>query len=858
MKKLKISKKKEDKTQEINITEEITSNNTKPKKKGRIKNIIISVILFGAIGIVSLILVFALYIIITSPDFDKEKLYSKEATVLYYSDGVTELARFGRDNRVLVSYDELPEVLIDAIVATEDSRFFQHKGMDLGRFGVAFIGQLLNRGGAGGASTITMQLNKKSFTSDEARGIEGIVRKFTDIYMSIFKIERNYTKEEILEFYVNSMWFANDGNLNYTSIAGVEQACQYYFGKSVRDISLAEASIIAGMFQNPSLINPYRFPDRVRTRQKTVLKLMVDHGYISEDEKDAVLSIPIESLLAPRDNETSSANQAAIDYVLKQVQNNLGIDPYVTPVKIITTIDKDIQDVLNQLEDGTLFEFKDNVKDLQEGMAITSMADGSVKALSGGRGYQAKGTNHATDIVRQPGSSAKILFDYGPAIEYLNWSPATYILDEETTYSNGTVIRNADRKYNGLISMRTALSGSRNIPALKTFKAVAAEDKSLIENFVHSLGINYGGDLYEAASIGGFEGVNPLQMSAAYAAFGRSGYYIAPYAYTKVTDITSGEIFEYKPERVKVMSEETAYLITSILLTANDKGVGGIKVSGTDIAAKTGTTNVDSKTMSDLGLKGDITRDAWNITYSPEYSIALWLGYDRITSDNYLTSTIGNTNRKGIMNAVGSKVYSKNKSFSKPSSVISVEIEKDTIPLQLASEFTPADMRITELFKEGTEPTEVSTRYAKLATPTGGSYSFDGTQLKLSWTGISTPNDYSTSYLQDYFNTYYEDFATKYYEERVKYNNTNIGSLGYSIYRDDNGTLTYLSRTENNSFTIANPPTGTYTYVIKAEFSIFKANASSGLEIRTNTGADSNITEIIQDEPEPSGGNELD
>lgn len=835
-----------------NKSKNITKKEATNKKKGRIKNIIISIILFGAIGIVSLILVFSLYIILTSPDFNKEKLYSKEATVLYYKDGITELARFGRDNRVLVTYDDLPEVLIDAIVATEDSRFFQHTGLDLARFIKATTGQLAGKSWAGGASTITMQLVKKTFTNSEDEGLAGIIRKFTDIYMSVFKIERNYTKEEIMEFYVNSMWFANDGNLNYTSIAGVEQACQYYFGKSVRDISLAEASIIAGMFQNPARLNPYRYPNRVRTRQKTVLTLMVNHGYISEEEKNAVLAIPIESLLPAKDDEKTTANQASIDFVLKQVQSNLNIDPYTTPVKIVTTIDPKVQEVLNQLETGEIYEFKDNVKELQEGIAITSMKDGSVVALSGGRGYMAKGTNHATDIRRQPGSTAKILFDYGPAIEYLNWSPATYLLDEETTYSNGTTIRNSDRKYMGLISMRKALVNSRNIPALRTFKAVAEEDKGLISNFVHSLGINYGGDLYESASIGGFEGVSPLQMSAAYAAFGRNGYYIKPYAYTKVTNIETGEVIEYKPERIKVMSEETAYLITSMLVSGNEAGVGGVKVKGTEIAAKGGTTNLDSKTTSELGIKGGATRDSWNITYDPEYAIALWLGYDRTTKENYLTSSIGNTNRKGIMNAVGSRVYSKGKTFSKPSNIISVEIEKDTIPLQLPSEHTPEDMRVTELFKEGTEPTEVSTRYAKLSAPTGGTYSYDGNSLKLSWNGISTPTEYSSAYLQDYFNTYYDKSATKYYEARIKYNNSTIGSLGYSIYRNDNGTLTYLGRTENNSYTIVNPLLGAYTYVIKSEFSIFKANASNGLDIKTNTQGSSQIIDIITPEPEPT------
>ena len=259
-----------------------------PNKKVNVKSIILSGLLICGIAVISLVLVFALYIIISSPDFDRDKLYSKESSVLYYNDGVTELARLGAEDRVLVTYNELPQVLVDAIVATEDSRFFQHKGMDVARFIKASFGQLLGNSSAGGASTITMQLVKKVYTNSESKGIEGIIRKFTDIYMAVFKVESNYTKEEIIEFYVNTMWFAGASSINTTGIYGVEQACQYYFGKSVSDISLAEASIIAGMFQNPRTLNPYTNPEGVRERQNTVLTLMSNHGYITESEKEAV------------------------------------------------------------------------------------------------------------------------------------------------------------------------------------------------------------------------------------------------------------------------------------------------------------------------------------------------------------------------------------------------------------------------------------------------------------------------------------------------------------------------------------------------------------------------------------------
>lgn len=826
----------------------------KKNKNGKkmVGNTILSIILIGGIIFISIALIFALYIIVTSPDFDKDKLYSKESSVLYYKDGTTELARLGQYDRVLKNYDELPQVLIDAIVATEDSRFFKHSGLDVARFAKASVGQLLGKDWAGGASTLTMQVVKQTYSNKASEGLKGIVRKFQDIYMAVFKLESNYTKEEIIEFYVNSQWFGSTGSLNNSGFAGVEQACQNFFGKSVSDISLAEASIIAGMFQNPNNYNPYTKTNNLRKRQKIVLTLMVNHGYITEDEKNAVLEIPIESLLIKRDNENqSSNNRAAIDYIINEIQSDTGYDIRSVPMKVITTIDKNVQDVVNQLESGEIYEFPNEY--MQEGIAITSIDDGGIAALSGGRNYGARGTNRAT-TKRQPGSTAKPLFDYGPYIEYLNGSPASLFLDEPTTYTNGTAIKNADGKYNGLMTMRDALAASRNIPALKAFQAVYKENPNYIKDFVKNLGIDYGGELYESAAIGGFDGVSPVQMSAAYAAFGRGGYYIKPYSYKEATLLENGKVFSNKSEKVKVMSEETAYMITDMLITAAQRGVGGVSVSGTQIAAKSGTTNLDKATTEKYGIPASSTRDAWNITYSPEYAIALWIGYDVNNSEHYLNATIGGRVRNAVMKAVGSRVYSKNKTFTKPSGVVQVEIENETIPTLLPSEYTPESLRSMELFKEGTEPTEVSTRFDKLNSPTDGNYSFDGTSIKLTWTGIKTPDAISSSYLQEYFNTYYSTSSYKYYESRIAYNNSYIGSLGYNIYeKTSDGSLTYLGRTDSTSYTVVNPSGGNTTYVIKSAYSLFQSNMSDGLNIKTNTSIGPSTGDIDKEKPKDDG-----
>ena len=823
---MKVNKKKI-KEKVNNIKQDIIEKKEKFKKKKRINRILIILLSLGIL-FVGLVLFAAIYIIVSAPDFETDKLYASEPTILYDRYG-TEFARLGAEDRVLVTYDDLPQVLIDAIVATEDARFFQHDGFDIARFMKASMGQLSGNSGAGGASTLTMQVVKNTYTSTESSGLKGIIRKFTDIYMSIFKIEKKYTKEEIIEFYVNSPWLGS-------SAWGVEQASQIYFGKSVRDLSLPEAALIAGIFNAPKTFSPFNSIENATSRRNTVLDLMYRHGYITEEQLNDAKNISVESMIVEKKKIALNKYQSFSDAVVNEVEEDIGMNPYTTPMQIYTTLDPNVQDVLNSLNNGELYTFVNDV--VQVAIAITDVHDGSVTAVDGGRNQtEERSYNRATQMKRHPGSTAKPIFDYGPLIEFNNASTGTYFFDEPMTYSNGTSVKNADGRYQGIETMRSALAASRNIPAIQAFQQL---DKDKVANFVHSLGIDYGENLYESCAIGGFDGVSPLELAAAYSAFARGGYYIEPYTYTKITFNNSNDVVEQKPKREKVMSEETAYMVTSMLMTAQKNGVGGnFTINGTDVAAKTGTSTYDAQTLRQYGIPDSASMDNWNITYSPDYVISLWYGYDKLTTKEYYTNSNSAAGvRKKIMAAIGKNIYKTNSKFTKPSNVVEVEVEKETIPLQLPSDYTPADMRITELFKVGTEPTDVSVRYDRLATPTNGSAKADGKYIELSWKEVSAPA-ISESYLQDYFTTNYGQFASQYYQRRLSYNNSSIGYLGYQIYLRENGKWKDIGYTTKTSFNYnTRGDGGKYTFGVAARYSIFSDNESENLIIEKSIAGD--------------------
>ena len=757
----------------------------KPKQR-KLLNIIIIIFLIFALIVCLAVVGFATYIVYNAPKFDITELDKREASIVYSSDG-TEVYRLG-ELRENVTYDDLPEVFIDALIATEDSRYFQHNGFDAPRFVKASIGQLTGNKKAGGASTLSMQVVKNTYTSTEDEGIKGIIRKFTDIYLAVFKLEKDFTKEQIIEYYVNNHEL---GGMTY----GVEQASQTYFGKSIKDLNLSESAILVGMFNAPTYYSPINHPDRTYSRRRTVLNLMVKHGYITQEEADAAGAIPITSLLKEQSTE-GVTYISYIDTVIDELMDKRGINPYYTPVEIYTNMDIGRQQKIDDIFNGKTFTWKDDK--IQSGVAVIDVDTGKIVAIGGGRFKSSPRTttNYATQAKRQIGSTAKPIFDYGPAIEYENWSTYTQILDAPYTYSNGKSVNNADRGYMGWISLRTALAQSRNIPALKAFQAV--DNKKIIE-FAQNLGIEpeiSNGRIHEAHSLGAFDGTTPLMMAAAYAAFANGGTYYEPLAINKIIFRETGEVRNYESESRKAMSESTAFMITDVLITSVESGLSsGAKLNGVTIAAKTGTSSFTNETKKQYGLPGNAINDAWIVGYDPEYAISMWYGYENI-KEGYNTDIQAVNGRSKLYKALGNAVFNKNgQTFKTPSSVVKVGVEKGSNPPSLPSPNTPQDQITYEYFKKGAEPTETSTKYNKLDTVTGlkVTYSEAKEKITISWNKLNTPTA-----------------------------NADYGDFGYNVYYGD----VLLGFTTSNTYTIDANTNIAGTYKVVTTFSNYSLNQS--------------------------------
>ncbi len=758
----------------------------KPKQR-KIFNILLIIFLVFALLICIFIVGFGLYVIKASPKFDINELDKTESSIMY-DNASGEIIRLGRELRENVTYDDLPEVFIDALIATEDSRYFQHNGFDAPRFAKATIGQLMGNSKAGGASTLSMQVIKNTYTSSEDEGIKGIIRKFTDIYLAVFKLEKNFTKEQIIEYYVNNHELGSNA-------FGVEQAAQTYFGKSARDLNLSESAILVGMFNAPTYYSPIYHPSRTYTRRNTVLNLMVKHGYITRGEADAAAAIPIKSLLKDQSTE-SVAFISYVDTVVDELMNKRKINPYTTPVEIYTNMDRQRQEKVDDIFNGKTFTWaKDKV---QSGVAVIDVDTGKIVAVGGGRFKSSPRTttNYATQAKRQIGSAAKPIFDYGPVIEYENWSTYTQIVDEKYTYSNGTPINNSDRTFMGKISLRTALAQSRNIPALKAFQAV--DNKKIIE-FVQRLGIQpeiSNGKIHEAHSLGSFDGTTPLMMAAAYAAFANGGTYYEPLSISKVIFRETGDVYNYESEATKAMSDSTAFMITDTLITSVESGLSnGAKVPGVTLAAKTGTSSFTDEAKKKYGLPGNAINDAWVVGYDPEYAISLWYGYDDIT-EGYNTDIQAVVQRGKLYKALGNAVFNKNgQTFKVPDSVVKVGIESGSDPAALPSAGTPSDQIIYEYFKKGTEPTESSTKYDKLNSVTGlkVSYSKEKQKITITWNKLNTPTA-----------------------------NKDYGDFGYNVYYGE----VLLGFTTSNTYTIDANKNISGTYKVVTTFSKYSGNQS--------------------------------
>ena len=784
---------------------------SKPQLSKR-KRIILNILLVCVITFIALITVFFSYVIIKAPKFDPNNLKFTQMSELYDSDG-NIIARMGNENRTEITYDELPEVLIDAIIATEDSRFFQHNGFDLPRFVKAGIGQVLGKD-SGGASTLTMQIVKNNYTSTVASGFEGIVRKFTDIYLSIFKVERKYTKKEIIEFYVNDSYLGNGAY-------GVEQASLNYFGKSVDELNLAEASFIAGLFQSPTYYNPYNYPERAESRRKTVLYLMERHGYITEEERKIAESQPITALIKTEQTDnTYSEYQGYIDTVVEELEEEYDLNPYTTPLKIYTAMNREKQDFINKVMNGEAWTWENDL--VQAGIVMTTSETGEVIAVGAGRNKNIQlSFNYATHTNKHIGSTAKPIFDYGPAVEYLGWGTVNYIVDEPHTYTGGKKISNSDGGYKGILPMYQALGLSRNVTALKTFQQVSSEaGNDKIIKFATSLGLTpeiENGKIHEAHSIGSFTGSNkegesrnsPMTMAGAYQAFSNGGYYIKPHTIVKFVYKETDEVVESKATKTRVMNDSTAYIINYALNWSVTNGLAktAANISGVQVAAKTGTSNFDEATIKANGISSRAVNDLWVCGYTPTQTITFWYGYDKLYKEHYSTTSSWSTRDRFYRNLAENLFDKTGDTFEVPSSIEAVEVVKNSMPLKLASASTPESMKVTGYFRKGTAPTETSTSYDTLPSVSNVSSKVSGKTVSLSWDGLSA-------------------------EDMLELNaDESFGVIGYDIYVKDGsgGSETYVGTTTSTSYThttsYSNP-----VYVIYTAYANYKTNRSKGVQ----------------------------
>ena len=625
-------------------------------------------------------------------DFDVYRITGCDRTSIIYdgqSDVVTRL--HGVQDRTWVSISELQPSTVYAFISAEDARFFEHEGVDVIRIAGAIVADIKAGSYVQGASTISQQLIKLSHLTSE----KTISRKAEEAALA-YEMERQYSKEDILEMYLNYVYFGG-------GYYGIEAAAEGYFGVHASDLTLDQSAMLAGILKSPSGYAPHINYAASINRRNNILRLMRDYGYITDDEKKQA-SARRPTILHDKNEEYSGYYT---DAVTKSAAALMGItvDELIRGgYSIYSAMDSDIQHYCEEMfKNGELFPAEDS----EAAIVVLEPSTGMVVAMVGGRSYTGGiSFNRATDIRRQPGSVIKPVIAYAPAFEYLNYTAADMILDEETTFADYTP-SNYGNKYYGGVPVREAVTKSLNVPAVKTLSEVGVERA---KDFAKRCGIEFDDkDDSLALALGGFTyGVSPLQIAGAYSCFASGGIYNTPTLIKKITDRNGLTVYEYRQDSRRVMSEANAYILTSMLKSVVTEGTGHrLNTLDIPIAGKTGT----------VGLANG-NRDAWMAGYTPEYTAVVWQGYDSDRLGLLPSSATGGTYPALMLYELFNHIYPDGRSgdFEKPESVKQYSIDAKTLKKQhkvvLANAMTPQSSRVTEYFTEETAPEDVSGYWA--------------------------------------------------------------------------------------------------------------------------------------------------
>ena len=549
---------------------------------------------------------------------DLSKLYPESNTRIYDSDN-NLIANLSSIYTSYASYDTIPREIIDAVVCIEDSRFFSHNGIDYEAIIRSILANLKNKGYSQGASTITQQLIKNVYLSNE----KTIERKINEAILAL-KLEQIINKEDILASYLSNVLFGG-------RIYGIKMASKYYFNKELSEIGLKEAALLAGLVQMPNYYNPFNNYEEAVKRRNLVLRVMYENNVIDKITYEETINIPLSSYLSKGEiNENIGIYTSYIDYVTNEAITKYNIDFYSSDVDITINVDSNTQKLIYQIMQNKYNHFPDDK--LKCGIVVIDNKTAKILGLVGSRENGMKNLNYATEVYNQPASTIKPILSYAPAIEYLNYAPLTQILDDPYYYPNGMRVNNWDNRYLGNISLRYALANSRNVPAIKLYKLLGDD---MAWKMANNLGLeNRDGYSHESMAIGGFQyGYSVLEMANSYIAFANEGKYKKAYSIEKINK--NHEVYENIDSFKQVMSKETAFLISDIL---HDVLRGsGFDLKHTYLSSKTGQSNYDYNTRIKYNIPTNATKDSWVIAYTPDITLGIWCGYDDINEGLYLT-----------------------------------------------------------------------------------------------------------------------------------------------------------------------------------------------------------------------------
>ncbi len=628
----------------------------------------------------------------------KKIVHADETLLIKDRDGKIVSRLYLHENRVSVDVRTLPAHVKNAFLAAEDARFYSHPGFDLIRIAGAALHDLRAGSYVEGASTITQQLIKLTHLS----AVKTLDRKVDEAILS-YQLEKQFTKDEILSFYLNRVYFGG-------GYYGIEAAAEGYFGVHASELSLAQSALLAGVLKSPATYAPHLRPEASVGRRGVILDLMAEYKMIDKTEAESAKTEPL--VLVP--DTVKQKHDSYIDLALTEACSllNCDLDSLLTGgYTIETAMDANAQRIAeNAFANDAYFPFYGD-ESSEGAMVLIDAKTGGVSAIVGGRDTSAAlGFNRATRIRRQPGSAIKPILVYAPALE-AGYTAASMLLDDPSDFGDYTP-RNASGRYEGWVTMREAVRKSLNLPAVSLFRELGVQP---CKAFATRMGIRF--DVRDdslALALGGFTyGVSPYRLCGAYAALAAGGIYREPYVITRITDRAGTELYRHETNASRVMSEGNAFILTSLLTSVAQEGTASmLSTLPFTLAAKTGTV-------------GDETgnRDIWLACYNPEYAAVVWMGFDDASGGRCLPRDSGGGSYPAmLLSDVFSALYPEGiaPEFSVPADVIRVPLDAVTLKNEhmavLANGLTPGSKTVSEYFVRGTEPVEI-TQYWQIPEP---------------------------------------------------------------------------------------------------------------------------------------------